>query len=179
MRAFRLQTLTLFVVPLIIFGLGCSGSGSKEEPTAIGLSTVSMSTSPGDGATATFTAKFSDQKGAGNITSAGVLINTAADGVKSCYVISLPTQNTLSLVRDSGTGSDVLQLGKGGTVSNSQCSLYDSGSSVTMAGNDLTLILKVGFKDSYKGSKKIFMYAENKDGLKKGLQEPVATWVVK
>jgi hypothetical protein len=126
----------------------------------------------------TLTATFSDPKGVGNISQAGVLINSIADGSKSCYVIYLPPGNALSLVKDSGEGSQLLDLAKGGSVQNSQCTLQAAGSSLSGTGDKLVLKLDLTFKDPYKGDKNVYLYAENKDGQKTGLQTPLAEWSV-
>jgi hypothetical protein len=165
------------VVAVLAVGLGCSKS-TTEQTAAPALSTVSVSPSSGSGTSGTFTATFSDAKGAGNISLAGVLINSVADGVKSCYLMYVPPANALSLVKDSGAGSNAVDLAKGGIVANSQCTLNAAGSSVSSSGNELVLKLNLTFDNSYKGAKHIYLYAEDKDGQKIGLQTPLAAWTV-
>jgi hypothetical protein len=132
----------------------------------------------GNGTSGTFTATFSDPKGPDNLTQAGVLFNDGANGAEACYAIYVPPGNSLSLVKDSGSGSDVLDLSKGGSVENSQCSLEATGSAIAAKGKELTLTLRITFKPGFKGHKNIYLYVENKDGLKTGLENPLGGWDV-
>ena len=163
------------------FALCCACSSvpkTREITSAAGLATVSASASSGTGMSGLVTAKFSDPKGAGNITLAGVLVNAIPDGGSSCYVIYTSPGNVLVLVKDSGSGSDVLDLAKGGSISNSQCTLNASQTSIQHEGADLTLNVNLTFKPAAKGLKNIYLYTENKDGEKVGLKAPLGQWTV-
>jgi hypothetical protein len=166
----------MFAITVVAVVSRCSHSTTKQ--TAPTLSTVSVTPTFGVGRAGVFTATFSDSKGAVNITQVGVLINSVPDGAKSCYTLYVPPANALSLVKDEGAGANVVDLTKGGSVSNKQCTLNAAGSSVTGSGNELVLKLNLTFDPSYKGAKNIYLYAENKDGQKMGLQTPLATWTV-
>ena len=128
---------------------------------------------------ATLTAVFSDPKSDANISEAGVLINNKADGLGACYVLHIPPGNALSLVKDPGSDVDVLDLTKGGSVSNSQCLLESTGSSISSTGNELTLTLHLTFRPGFAGQKNIYLYAENKDGGKANIQIKKGAWDIR
>jgi hypothetical protein len=171
------DVLALTGVFVMLAACGSSNStGTATGPQ--GPSAVSVTPGSGNGTTATFTAKFSDPKGPDNLTQAGVLFNDGANGARACYAIYAPPGNSLFLVKDSGAGSDVLDLSKGGSAENSQCTLEAAGSAIAVKGNELTLTLRITFKPGFKGHKNIYLYVENKDGAKTGLQTPLGGWDV-
>jgi probable HAF family extracellular repeat protein len=107
-----------------------------------------------------YTFQFADTKGASDLGVVNILINTALDGRRACYLAYSRPFNTLFLVNDNG---DALLPGKSlitsGSLSNSQCSTVSWGSSpVTTAGTNLTLSLSIGFSPGF-GPNLIFYLA--------------------
>jgi hypothetical protein len=70
-------------------------------------------------------------------------------------------------VNDAATGSSTIMPGSG-TLSNSQCSIAGSGTSVVRSGNDLTLNLAVTASSTYTGKHSVFMLAVDIRAAKTG-----------
>jgi hypothetical protein len=119
---------------------------------------VSVSPNAGQGATPNFVATFSDLDGGATITAATLLINSALTGANACYVVYIGG-NQIGLVNDSSTAVNYVTLGGIGTVSNSQCTLSGTGSSVTISGMQLVLAPALTFLPAFGGAKQIYMNA--------------------
>jgi sugar lactone lactonase YvrE len=140
------------------------------EPSA-----VSLSPSSGSGLTRTFTAVYSDQNGAEDLSSARIVFNSTLNGANACYVIYLPATNMFNLVLDSGIGSTGIVAGNPGHISNSQCTLSGAGSSATVSGNTLTLSMALTFSSSFTGSKNVYLDAIENSNATSGWQQ-LGTW---
>ena len=89
----------------------------------------------------------------------------AGSASNSCYVLYYPATNVLSLLNTAGTATTKITLGSG-TLSNSQCTIHGSGTTVVRSGDSLTLNLAVTASSTYTGALKSFMYAEDNSGAK-------------
>ncbi len=139
------------------------------------------SLSPQANATAsgTLTAVFSDAQGFGDLNVLNILINSALDGRNACYLAYVRSTNIVYLVNDPGDDllPGVTPGGTGLTV-NTQCSVLASGSSVTTAGNTLTLRLNLTMSSpAFRGSRVIYMAARDLGANNSGWQA-VGTWDV-
>jgi len=139
---------------------------------------VSVTPSSGSGATYSFTAVYSDGKGAANIKSAGVLINDELSGVSSCYVMYARAKGALGLVEDAGVGFLPLGSDAGSKVENSQCTLVGKGASAADSGSELTIKGTVEFKREFGGSKNIYLYARNVEGGETPMFPAVGAWLI-
>ncbi|MGA7409643.1 MAG: hypothetical protein WBW33_04100, partial [Bryobacteraceae bacterium] len=139
---------------------------SSAGPPAI----VSLSPGSGTGASATFTSVYSDPNGASDLNQAMMLVNTSVSAVGACYVYYYPQGNQLYLRNDTATAWLVPALtpGVAGTVSNSQCTLDAGSSSVSTAGNNLTLNLALSFSTSFVNPKNVYLYAAGASGKNSG-----------
>jgi hypothetical protein len=137
--------------------------GSWTVPVgAVGAASVSPSS--GSGSTGTFSFQFSDTAGATDLTSVSVLFNSSTSAVGACAATYIPAQNSLLLLTDAGASpGTTLTLGTG-SLQNSQCILYSSGSSAFTSGNVLTLNLAITFQTAFTGAKNIYMEAANPSG---------------
>jgi len=107
------------------------------------------STSPGSGYDTgqTFTFTFSDSGGYQNLSVVDVLINSALDGRRACYVAFVPSganSGSVYLVDDAGDAGGPYQglvLPGGSAISNGQCTISGTGSSAAGSGETLTLRL--------------------------------------
>jgi len=96
---------------------------------------------------------------------ANVLINSAIDGRRACYIAFAPSgagAGALFLVDDAGDAGGPYSgttLPGTGTVSNSQCSI--TGGSVSGAGNTLTLTVPITFTQSFAGDQVFFLAARS------------------
>jgi hypothetical protein len=86
----------------------------------------------------------------------------------------------LYLVDDAGNAGGPYQsmsLPGSGSVSNSQCTVYGAGSSVTGSGNTLTLTLNVAFSTAFAGTRLIYMAARDSANVSSGWQQ-LGVWKV-
>ena len=127
-------------------------------PSVLGLTTPS-----GSGSTQRLTLQFSHTSGYSSLGVLNLLINNALDGRHGCYLAYVRQSNALYLVNDGGdsggpyAGSVILN--GSGRVSNSQCAVFGSGSSVAGSGNNLTLTLNMSFTSSFAGNKVVYLAA--------------------
>lgn len=162
------------LMAVIVAGLaGCAKLPVLNAPVG-----VSISPSEGTGSKADLTAVFSDAKGAGNITVAGVLINDQVTGANACYVMIVPPFKSLRLVKDTGNESLALSFDGRSKVQNSQCTVFANGSSITRKGNELILKASIEFSSDFGGSKDIYLYAENTQGGKSPMTPAKGAWVI-
>lgn len=105
------------------------------------------------------TLTYEDQTDSRNIQTAWALINSAVDGRGACYIAFFAPGDLVLLVPDDGDGSKAtaMALPGSGTIQNSQCSVYASGSSVARSGNRLTLALNLEFKAAFAGNKGVWL----------------------
>jgi hypothetical protein len=116
-------------------------------PTAGGVSPAQ-----GSGTSADFTFTFSDASGWQNLVVVNMLINSALDGRKACYLAYAVPSSTLLLVDDAGDAggpyAGSVTVGNAGTyIANSQCAV--SLNSAVGCGADLTLMLTVRFQPAF------------------------------
>ena len=117
------------------------------------------------GSSQTLTLQFASLAGAANLSVVNVLMNSALDGRRGCYIAYAQQNNTLYLVNDNGdaggpyAGSFVMN-GSGGAV-NSQCTVIGSGSSVVMNGTTLTLTLNLSFSMGFNGNRVVYAAARD------------------
>jgi hypothetical protein len=127
---------------------------------------VSVTPSSGAGGTQTFSFTYSDANGYADLANVYLLFNTTNSYLGSCGVTFNNSRSKVSLIQDSGTAwLSPLSVGVPGALQNSQCSLDLGASSVTRAGNDLTLRLAITFKPAFAGTRSVFMKAVDGGGL--------------
>ena len=119
----------------------------------------SVSPASGSGNTVTFTAQYSHPAGAGSLTTVALLLNTTASLNFACYVTYSPGTNRFTLANDdASTGAGSIAPG-GGSLQNSQCTLNGAGSSASLAGTNLTLVVSLTFQPNFAGNKTVYLYA--------------------
>ena len=171
-----------FITPTVAHGkvyVGTTSSVAAFGPfIATPPSIVSLTPNSGGGTPVTFTAVYSDVNGAGSLSQASLLISTAVNDVGACDVYYSPQGNQLYLRNDAGTAwlAPTLTLGVAGTVSSSQCTLNAGSSSVSTAGNNLTLNLALSFNSTFVSPKNVYLYAAglglNSGWVQKGTWTP-------
>jgi hypothetical protein len=124
-----------------------------------------------------FAFTFSDPNGHADIHSARVLIHQQLQGANSCYLYYTKADNRLYLHNDAASALTFLTPGSGGTIQNSQCAVNGAASSVTAAGNNVTLNLSMTFTSGYAGAKNIFVYIQDLSALNSGWRT-LGTWTV-
>ncbi len=136
------------------------GSVAEQPPSA-----ESVSPSSGFGTTQQFSFVASSPNGAGNLAIVKMLFNTTLYRVNGCYLTYLAAGNQLSLLTDDGTTSTSGQPGATVILSNSQCSVDLSATTVTALGNTLTVAPTITFKSGFKAGIQTYMYVADFVGM--------------
>ncbi len=100
-----------------------------------------------------------------------VLINSALDGGRACYLAYSYPAGVLYLVNDQGPESGLsapLVLGAPGEVANSQCRIHGATSSAVRISAGLQLTLDISFTPAFTGSKVIYSAARTVDQASSG-----------
>ncbi|MGD0777471.1 MAG: hypothetical protein ABSC05_32155 [Candidatus Solibacter sp.] len=137
---------------------------------------VSVSPSSGSGLSQQFTWTVSSPSGYTNLSDVFAVFNTSVSGVNACYIRYNRASNLLYLADDSGAnwlGGFV--PGSSVTASNSQCSIYGSGSSFSGSGTQLALTVSVTFQTSFAGTKNNYLIGYDNQGLNTTWQQ-MGTW---
>jgi hypothetical protein len=114
-------------------------------------------------------AVYSDPAGAADLDELLLQINASQSSANACYVYYQPQGNHLYLASNAGVWiTPALTPGVTGTSSNSQCTLNAGSSSVTTAGNNLTLNVALTFNSSFTGAKNVYLYAAGLKGQNSG-----------
>ncbi len=121
---------------------------SASAPPAV----VSLSPSTGQGSSASFVLTVSAPGGGSTLSTVQLLIGSTTDLANACSVTYSAQQNTFGLTNDAGTGyAAYVSPAQATTISNSQCTLNGTGSSVQIAGNTLTVTLNIQFSAAFAG----------------------------
>jgi hypothetical protein len=156
--------------PQPVYGVRPQGMDERNEPSGckavvIPLAAVSISPSSGSGQSQTFTAVFSDPKGAADLSYVYLQFGPSVDFASSCMMAYFPVSHVMFLFNDSGIRlvPGFITLGKAGTLSNSQCTITSAGPA-TLSGVNLTLPVTVKFSDTFTGAKNAYGYANDNVG---------------
>jgi trimeric autotransporter adhesin len=139
----------------------CRWQRRQRAPDRTHESAVSVTPSSGSGATQTFALRYSHSSGAAELQTVHVDIRVSfeSSATNSCLVFYDHRAHSLSLATDGLSDWRSASLATDATLQNSQCAIAVGSSSVTLAGNTLTLKLAMTFKPEFAGSKNIYMYA--------------------
>jgi sugar lactone lactonase YvrE len=129
----------------------------------------------GTGLMQTFTMQYSDPDGTSDLSQALVVFNTSVNLGSACAVAYTPGTNKLHLYNDAGTAFlTAIAPNSSASVSNSQCTLSGLGSSISVAGNNLTVNIALAFTGSFVGQKNVYMRALGKTSNSGWVKE--GTW---
>jgi hypothetical protein len=143
---------------------------AAHAPTVSGVSPVS-----GAATTQVFTLTLSDNSGFADISSAGLLFNTAATPANGCSITYSTASDTFTLLRDSDGVQLPIRPGMAGAVENANCALAGAGLTVSGSGTQLVLSLPISFNAAFAGDKTIYAYTTDTAGLTTGYQA-VGIW---
>ena len=119
-----------------------------------------------------------DPHGAADIRTVYALIGPTLAAADRCVIAYDRRTNTLQLADDGGAGwSTPLAIGAAGTLRNAQCDVYGLGTSVTLAGSTLSLVVPITFDPRDTGPQSVFGLAVTAAGIPTGWQ-PLGTWTV-
>ena len=136
-------------------------TGSANAAPAV----LSVSPGSGSGASGTFTFRFSDANGGSDIYLARMLFSSQMQDAASCSVSVDRVHSRVRLVNDAGTAAlTAVTLGSASVIENSQCQVRMAGTSVSVSGTTLTVVLDVVFKSAFAGTKAIYAAATDMSG---------------
>jgi hypothetical protein len=120
----------------------------------------SASPSSGTGPAERFSFTVSDQGGAGFITGLAALISPTLNTLDACYVVYDRTAGTISLAYDNpNNGASPVTPGGTQVVSNSQCTLKASDSTVVIGVTSIVVTVDLTFNANYFGAKNVYLDA--------------------
>jgi len=183
---------TIYALPLTASGLGPAGgitavgTWTVPQPAPSGPPSVtSITPSSGQGASQSFSLAVSDPLGASDLATVQLLVGSSTAAANSCSVTYIAAQKVFALSSDAGTASaGTLAPGQASTVANSQCTLNGAGSSVTLSGNSLTMVVSLQFNAAFasmgsSATKNLYALPVNAAGQgPTGGMATVGTWTV-
>jgi len=144
--------------------------------TAGKLAVGGTSPAQGSGTSTTFTFTFSESTGWQNLDVVNMLINSALDGRRACYLAYSVPSKTLVLVDDAGDAggpyAGSLALGNSGTIQNSQCAVTLV--SASGIGATLTLTVAVTFQPGFSGN--LIQYLAARDSANNSGWQASGVW---
>jgi hypothetical protein len=167
----------LFTFTTILIGCACLLSA---QPTP-----VSVTPSSGSAGSQVFSAVFTDAKGGADISEADMYVmsnvkpgSSSGWSAHECIVRFQRAAGTVGLVVDAG-GAFGVSVVSPGVASNSQCSIFGSGSSATVSGNTLTVKFNITFDGSvFSGAKQIYLAAGGSAGWSTNYQQQFGSWTI-
>lgn len=138
-----------------------TGASAPVAPKA-----VSATPTSGTGRSEAHTLTYADANGFTDIADAGAMINATFNGTNACWFYYDRSSNTLSLASDSTTTWTALP--PRGSVQNSQCII--SAATVSGAGTTFNLTVAITYTKAFAGTRNIYGYVQNKEGLSSGYQ---------
>jgi len=142
--------------------------------------TVSVTPNSGGGVgPQVFSALYSDTNGASDLQVVYLDFGSVGDAAHDCKVAFAQGSNALYLFNDANTGAlGPITLGGGGSLANSQCTLFGGSTAATPSGNNLTVPFTIQFKTGYVGLKNIFGVAQSYSGTQSGngVFKALGTW---
>jgi len=140
------------------------------------LAVNSVSPSSGSGGSQTFTFAASSPNGFAYISTFQMLFNWDTDGGGGCYVSYNASGNAVSLMNDAASQwLGGYAPGSSNTVSNSQCTVNLVSTTVSGAGNTLTVMLALSFNSSFIGPQTVYGIAYDQAANNTGWKS-LGTW---
>src|SRR5581483_10086973 len=150
----------------ITLGSWTTGTPLSAPPTA-----DSVTPHWGAGQGQSFTFQYSSANGSSYLNFVYGLLNASLSSHNGCRIQYQPSTNRLYLLDDAGTTSlGPLTPGVAGSESNSQCTIDASASSVSAAGNTLSVTVALTFTPAFAGVKKLYGDALDNGNLNSGWQ---------
>jgi len=164
----QLRAMILLLLGVSSLLSGCSSTSNSLERPKVPITATIVLTPAEPDRRSVLTATFTDGLNPAEFIDLRVLINTEVDGRHACYVYFDPAAGRLSLVKDSGEGSETISIGEHGSTTNSQCSLAGQTSSTSQAGEQVSLRLDLTFSASFRGPRNVYLFANTRRGESTG-----------
>jgi hypothetical protein len=149
----RSTCLARVALRLLMTASVVAGSLSAQYPPPVNVSVSPSSGPPPDpGSPHSFVSTASSQSGYSFINVIYLLFGWQPSLTDSCQIAYVRDGNYLTLMNDTGTQwLSPTPPGTPGTISNSNCTVDAGASSVSGAGNNLSVTVKLTFKQQYVG----------------------------
>jgi Kelch motif protein len=161
---------------MVVFGGPAPGSD-----TWLWQGGFSVSPNSGSGAgPQVFGATYFDNNGVSDLQVVYLDFGATGDSPHDCKVAFAPGGNTLFLFNDANTGVvGSIILGGGGSISNSQCTLFGGNTPALISGDQLTVPFDIQFLAGYGGRKNIFAVAQDFSGVQSnnGIFQVLGSWI--
>lgn len=188
----EVMTVTLsfsqnFAGPQNVYGLAFDTAGANSGWQLLGTWNTSglqvtsptadaVSPSSGYGTSQRFTFRYSSVNGYEYLNILYGLVGGNTTGPGGCDIEYVPSGNQLYLINDAGTAVlGPVTPGVAGSLSNSQCTLDASISSVAALGNSISVTAALSFAGTFAGPQNVYGLAFDSAGNKSGWQG-LGTW---
>ncbi|HVW08190.1 MAG TPA: DUF4091 domain-containing protein, partial [Bryobacteraceae bacterium] len=141
-----------------------SSSSSNGTPSIVNIAPTNNG-----GTRVTFQITVADANGAGDLAGAGTIVNTALNGVGSCWFYYNLDTAAVSLAYDNGSTWATVGQGQNYSISNSQCSIAGTDFGAVRSGNTATVTIAVNFWN-FAGTKSLYVTAVNHENASSGYQ---------
>ncbi len=166
-----------FLTLALTMAISLAGTASAGPPTLVTAVSVSPSSGSGEGMQV-FNATYADSNGASDLQAVYLRFGSVGISSLACTVGFVQATNALYLFNDAQTAVlGPLTLGGGGSLSNSQCTLFGGSTAATPSGNNLTVPFTIQLLAGY-GSQNIWGLAQSYDGTQtsSGFFQWLGTW---
>jgi hypothetical protein len=180
-----------FVAPfcLMLMLAGCSKSWIPAPLTMHSAVPVSVAPSSSKGTAQVFTAIYQDPKGGSHIANAVLSVMTGPDrpggrsgwSTNECLIRFDLTKSAIWLAPNMGGtwGYHSIPAGSSSALSNSQCTVMASGSSVHTLDNVATVTFEVTFSPEFAGEKLLYLQSADVDNAwSANYQQPFGSFTV-
>jgi hypothetical protein len=142
-------------------GWQVKGSWTVAAGGSLPAANVSVTPGSGAGSSQTFSFVYSDPYAYTDINWVQMHMQTQLVADHACYIQYTRATNNIQLINDAGTGYVGTGgiVGQAGTLANGQCTLDTGASSVSGAGNNLTVNVALSFAALFQGPKTVSMGA--------------------
>jgi 4-amino-4-deoxy-L-arabinose transferase-like glycosyltransferase len=160
-------------LPIPIYVMPSKGAVSPPQPPKA----VAVKPASGRGRAQRFVFTIADESSSSNLAGSALLISAGVSSSGSCYILYDATADGLDLATDSGSWKRFERLGSPTILENSQCKVTLPNSSVQRNTLELTVSVDVSFRQSFSGSKAVYVYGATRGGLTAGWRH-MGDWVV-
>ena len=160
-------------------GMAAKGTWTLPTPPTV----VSLSPASGQGSSQAFALTSADSAGGSDLSSVEIIFSSSGSSSAACVVNYISNQKQFGLLNDAASNYVAyLTPGTNASISNSQCTLNGSGSSIKITGNNLTMTVSLQFKPAFKttgsATKKVYGYPVSSAGLTPTNWVAMGSWTV-
>lgn len=153
-----------------------TGNFALNHPPAVGTVTPASGSQRAE-QYVIFTTTYTDPAGAEDISGVSFMVNTTSGSEENCFYAWYEQDRNLIWFLNSTGGMIGSHPGDPYLVENSYCALACDGTSVSKNGNTLTITWKIKFKDTFTGTKNLYLSVTDKVGSHVDWQQK-GTWTV-